>query len=111
MRAGHPPEPPEQLVGRVLLELLRVRRTASSVAGLDASSRSTSRFTVCRELVAWRDVQNFADVPPRRAVAAIVWTTILYFISAVCHSFARIVGHISHSRCFGSTNIVAFVSG
>jgi hypothetical protein len=36
---------------------------------------------------------------------------ILYFISAVCHSFARIVGHISQSRCFGSTNIVAFVSG
>ena len=55
--------------------------------------------------------------PGRRAgIGAGAWPGVqvaatLYFIKAVCHSLARIVGHSSQSRPRGSTNMQQLVSG
>ena len=116
MRARHPAEPPRELVCSVLPQALEIgapsfcsvhgrlhfaRRDHAVDFGVDRS----------RKLVARRHVQHLADVPAAACPLPSKLDAILYFINAVCHSLARMVGHSSHSRFRGSTNIVEFVSG
>ena len=72
MRAGHPAETAEQLVGRMGLQLLGVSGPIERCEGLTAMSRSTSRFTVRANSSPGVTCSTSLTVPPWRAVAGIV---------------------------------------
>ena len=116
MRPRHPAQPRIEFVLGVRLQFIQPRQHPPSQLRF-RRRLSEGFFPLFHELMdcdsefgPGSDVEDVAELPLRRAVAGDL-QEILYFMRAVCHSLARIVGQSSQSRPCGSMNMAQLVSG